>query len=113
MEHYGGAFPIWLSPEQAVVIPVAQAFHEYAHEVANRLAAKGVLVRCDDSDQRMNAKIRNAQNLKIPYMLIVGEKEQTDRSVSVRNRRGEQTNGVPIEDFLALVLKNIEQRENI
>lgn len=113
VEHYGGAFPIWLSPEQAVVIPVAQAFHEYAHEVANRLAAKGVLVRCDDSDQRMNAKIRNAQNLKIPYMLIVGEKEQTDRSVSVRNRRGEQTNGVPIEDFLALVLKNIEQRENI
>ncbi len=95
IEQYSGAFPVWLAPVQAVVIPVAPAFAGYAKEVADELVREGFRAEVDSSDNRMNAKIRNAQALKIPYMLVVGEKEQAAKAVSVRLRTGEQANGVP------------------
>ena len=110
VEHYGGAFPIWLAPEHVVVIPVAPAFNDYASKVHRDLSAQGFQSRCDDSDLRMNAKIRNAQNLKIPYMLIVGESEQNDGTVSIRKRSGEQQNGVSVPDFTKELAQKIEQR---
>ena len=110
IEHYGGAFPVWLAPEQVVVIPVAPAFNEYGKKVASQLKAASIRARLDDSDQRMNAKIRNAQNLKIPYMLIVGEEEENGGTVSVRLRNGSRENGVAVEEFVSKTLDKIRDR---
>ncbi len=111
IEHYGGAFPLWLAPVQATVIPVASAFDEYAKQVAERLRQEDFRVDVDLSDQRMNAKIRLAQSQKIPYMLIVGEKEASENAVSLRTRSGEQTNGIPIEQFVDTMRVKIRDRE--
>jgi len=103
IEHYGGAFPVWLAPVQAAVIPVAPPFNEYAEQVAARLQGEGVRVFADRSEQRMNAKIRNAQNQKIPYMIILGEKERSSDTISVRSREGEQYPVLSIEKFLGML----------
>jgi threonyl-tRNA synthetase len=100
VEHYGGAFPPWLAPVQAVAIPVTPAFSGYADEVVRALKARGVRAEADKGDGRMNAKIRNAQNQKVPFMLILGEKEQAARAVSLRTRSGEQKNMIPLEEYL-------------
>lgn len=110
LEHYGGAFPVWLSPMQVRLIPVAAPFNDYAKELVSELKKLGVRVDADLSDSRMNAKIRNAQKEKIPYMLIVGEKEQEAHSVSVRKRSGGQENGVALERFTADLLKVIAEK---
>ena len=105
IEHYGGAFPDWLVPVQAVVIPVAPSFAGYAGEVRTDLSRLGVRAEADLSDERMNAKIRAAQNRKIPYMLVVGGREAEARTVSVRTRQGEQLAAMGIEAFAAMVGK--------
>jgi threonyl-tRNA synthetase len=102
IEHYGGAFPVWLAPEQAVVIPVAPAFNQYAEEVAQVLRGKDIRVSTDLSDQRMNAKIRNAQNHKVPFMVILGEKERSSGNISLRTRSGDQIPELSIEKFLTM-----------
>ena len=99
IEHYGGAFPVWLAPVQAVVIPVAPAFGDYARDVAKRLTAEEFRAEADLSDSRMNAKIRVAQAQKVPYMLVVGGNEKDAGAVSVRTRSGEQMNNMPLADF--------------
>src|SRR5271157_1653162 len=103
VEHYGGAFPAWLAPVQVMAIPVAAAFVSYGEEVVKRLRGRGVRAELDKGDDRMNAKIRNAQNQKVPFMIILGEKEQTGGSVSLRTRSGEQKNLIPLEDFLTMI----------
>lgn len=108
IEHYGGAFPVWLAPVQAVTIPVAPAFNEYAQKVASDLAAAGFRVDADISDGRMGAKIRHHQSQKVPYMLIVGEKEAEAGQVSIRPRTGEQRNGVAFDDFVAMLREKVE-----
>ncbi len=110
IEHYNGAFPVWLSPVQAVVIPVAPAFDRYARSIYERLAAEDLRVELDVSDQRMNAKIRNAQNRKVPYMLIVGEREQESSTVSVRKRSGDQENDVAVDEFVSRVRNAMADR---
>jgi len=112
IEHYGGSFPVWLSPVQAVVIPVADTFNDYGRTVLERLKEADVFAELDESDQRMNAKIRNAQKRKVPYMLIVGEREETTSSVSIRHRSGEQENDVKLDDLIERVLKEIRNRGN-
>ncbi len=113
IEHFGGAFPVWLAPVQAVVIPVAPAFHDYAAAVAKSLSSKGFRVEADLSDNRMNAKIRSAQTQKIPYMLIVGGNEQDAGQVSVRTRNGDQMNGLPQEEFAALLDEKVKSRADV
>ncbi len=113
IEHYGGAFPVWLSPVQAAVIPVAAAFNEYANEVSAALKEKGIRVSVDLGDNRMNAKIRNFQKKKVPYMLILGEKEQESEAVSLRLRTGKQTNMIPLQDFIKMVQEKINSKELI
>jgi len=88
-EHYGGAFPVWLSPIQAVVIPIADCHVSYARKVGGDLEKEGIRVQVDDRSERMNLKIREAQLEKIPYMLVVGDKEIASSAVSVRARGGE------------------------
>ncbi len=110
LEHTAGAFPIWLAPEQAVVVPVAPAFDEYAKKVAGELAAAGLRARADLSDDRMNAKIRNAQNSKIPYILVVGQKEAEEGAVAVRLRDGTQLGALKIADFTDRVLQKVRAK---
>ncbi len=107
LEHTAGAFPVWLCPEQVAVIPVAPAFADYAAEVAAQFADRDIRAKAMLSDERMNAKIRDAQNQKIPYMLVVGQKEKDEKTVSVRFRNGTQENGVPLDAFMARVLDRI------
>jgi threonyl-tRNA synthetase len=111
IEHYGGAFPVWLAPVQSVVIPVAPAFDEYAREIAAALKKAGIRVEADLSDGRMNAKIRAAQNRKVPYMIILGEKEESAGTVSIRPRQGDQMQGLAVEEAITLVRNKIDGKE--
>lgn len=107
IEHYGGAFPVWLAPVQVMVIPVAPAFNDYAHRIREKFKKENIRVNADLSDDRMNAKIRNAQNQKIPYMFIVGENEQTNETVSIRPRTGKQVQDQAFQDALAFLQEKI------
>ncbi len=112
LEHYAGAFPAWLAPEQIRVIPVAENFDDYAEKVVKMLKDQGFRVSGDFTTDRLNAKIRNAQKEKIPFMLILGEKEMEANAVSVRYRSGKQENGMPVDEFVTLLRKQVENREN-
>jgi threonyl-tRNA synthetase len=103
IEHYAGAFPVWLAPVQVKVISISDRHHEYALQVASRLRKEKIRVEVDDRSERMNAKIRDAQLLKIPYMLIVGDKEVEAQAVSVRLRSGEDLKAMPLEGFVSLI----------
>ena len=112
VEHYGGAFPVWLSPVQVMVVPVAEAFNEYAYAVKKRMFDSGIRVEIDAGDQRMNAKIRNAQKRKIPYMLVVGDREMSSETVSIRFRSGEQENDVSIDGCIDRITGIINERNS-
>lgn len=111
VEHYAGAFPPWLAPEQVRIIPVSDTFDGYAQEVLKSMRAAGFRVTADFSTDRMNAKIRNAQKEKIPYMLILGEREQESGSVGLRSRDGSQQNGLALSDCIALIQQKIAGKE--
>jgi threonyl-tRNA synthetase len=110
LEHYAGAFPVWLAPVQVVGIPISDAHVPYLRSVAERLAAAGVRVEVDSSDDRMQKKIRNAQQHKVPYMLIAGDDDIAKDAVSFRYRDGTQKNAVPIDDAVAEVVDAIARR---
>ncbi len=110
IEHYAGAFPVWLAPVQAVIIPIADRHFDYAHSVAVQLKQAGLRVQVDDGSERMNAKIRNAQTQKIPYMLVVGDKEMEAQSVSLRLRSGENPGAIPLAEFILLAQNAIAQK---
>jgi threonyl-tRNA synthetase len=113
IEHFGGAFPVWIAPEQIAVIPVAEEFNAYAQKAAAELKARGLRVSVELDDARLNAKIRNCQNRKIPYMLVAGEREVNDNSVSIRLRDGSQLPAMKVADFGDCVIKKIETRDLI
>ncbi len=101
IEHYSGAFPLWLAPVQAVVIPIADRHVEYANQVKERLDERGFRVNVDARSERMNLKIRNAQTQKVPYMLVVGDREVENDSASVRLRSEENLGAMSLDDLLA------------
>ncbi|MDY0019153.1 MAG: threonine--tRNA ligase, partial [Anaerolineae bacterium] len=109
VEHYGGAFPVWLAPEQIRVIPIADRHVEYAKQVEERLRQAHFRVVADTSTSRMNAKIREAQMQKVPYMLVIGDREAEAGAVSVRMRSGEDKGAMPLEEFVALAKKAVEE----
>jgi threonyl-tRNA synthetase len=102
IEHFAGAFPLWLAPVQAMMIPVADRHIEYARSVAAKLKAQGFRVEVDERGERMQAKIRDATMQKIPYMLVVGDKDQAAGAVSVRLRSGEDLKAKTLDEFIAL-----------
>ena len=99
IEHYGGAFPVWIAPVQVMVIPIADRNLDYAYKVETELKKEGVRIKVDARSERVNLKIRQAQLDKIPYMLVVGDKEVALSTVSVRLRSGEQVSSLPLVDF--------------
>lgn len=110
IEHYGGAFPVWLSPVQAVLIPIADRHVAYCEEVAQRLRAAGLRVEVDASSERMGHKIRLAQKQKIPYMLVVGDKEQAATQVAVRLRSGEDLGPLDVAAFEKMALEAVASK---
>ena len=113
VEHYAGAFPPWLSPVQVQAIPIAERHADYLYDVARRLRAEGIRVEVDDSDDRMQKKIRNAQLQKVPFMVIAGDRDVEEGAVSFRYRSGEQDNGVPVEDAVARVVEAVRSRTQV
>jgi threonyl-tRNA synthetase len=108
IEHYAGAFPVWLAPVQAVLIPIADRHLSYIHEVADRLKDVGLRIQIDERSERMNAKIRDAQNQKIPYMLVVGDAEVSQGQVALRLRSGENPGAISIEAFINKAKQDIQ-----
>ena len=110
IEHYAGAFPVWLAPVQAVVIPIADRHVEYAEDLKARLEASNVRVDVDDGNDRMNAKIRNAQLQKVPYMLVIGDREIEAGAAAVRLRSGDDLGAVPVTEIVARIAGEVEAK---
>jgi threonyl-tRNA synthetase len=110
LEHYAGNFPVWLSPEQVRVISITDAQNEYAESIAKQLRESGIRAHADQSSQRMNAKIRQAQLMKVPYMIVVGDNEMQAGQVSLRVRDGSQQNNISLEEFAARAKDKITRR---
>jgi threonyl-tRNA synthetase len=110
IEHYAGNFPVWLAPEQARIIPITDAHNAYAARLAERLQAVNIRAQADLAGGRVNAKVRQAQTMKVPYMLIVGDREMNEGTVSIRKRNGSRANDVAIEAFIARIQEMIAGR---
>ncbi len=113
VEHYAGAFPPWLAPVQVQGIPIAERHNDYLAEVAAKLRAAGVRVEVDESDDRMQKKIRNAQLQKVPFMVIAGDDDLEAGAVSFRYRDGTQDNGVPVDEAIARVVEAVAGRVQV
>ncbi len=110
LEHYAGAFPVWLAPVQVVAVPVADEYSDYLADVVARMKGAGIRVELDASDDRMQKKIRTHTVAKVPYIVIAGEEDRANNAVSFRFRDGEQVNGVPIDDAIARITDIIATR---
>lgn len=110
IEHFAGAFPAWLAPVQAVLIPISERQQGYAQEVCEKLSKAGIRAEVDLRSEKMGYKIREAQLKKIPYMLVVGDKEMESGSVAVRTRKAEDKGALPVEDFIRDLLEEIKER---
>ena len=111
-EHFAGAFPVWLSPVQAIVLPITDRQHEAAAKIKDQLAAAGIRVELDGRSEKIGYKIREAQLQKIPYMLVVGDKELENGTVSVRSRKGVDLGTMPLDAFMARIKEQISCRTN-
>jgi threonyl-tRNA synthetase len=110
LEHYAGAFPVWLAPVQAIVLPITDRQNEYAHRVKDQLDLAGLRVTVDDRNEKVNLKIRESQLQKIPYMLVVGDREAQSGQVSVRNRRHGDQGPMPVKQFVTNIQELIATR---
>jgi threonyl-tRNA synthetase len=110
IEHTGGAFPLWITPVQAIVIPITDRINEYGASVVDKLMAAGLRVELDDSNERMNSKIREAQLQKVPYMLVIGDREQEADAVSVRLRSGDDLGAMNIPDLIVRMQAEVDER---
>jgi threonyl-tRNA synthetase len=110
IEHYAGAFPVWLAPVQAIVLPITDRHLEYAQKVKDRLSAEGLRVTLDERSEKVNLKIRDAQMQKIPYMLVVGDREAENGTVSVRNRKHADQGAQSVDEFLTGIRQLIDTK---
>ncbi len=110
LEHFGGAFPIWLSPVQVSILPISEKTMEYAESVLKNLQKKGVRVELNRDADSLGKKIRNAESSKVPYMLIIGEKEAESKKVSVRQRGQNDLGTMTVDKFAGRVIKEVEEK---
>ncbi|HEY1338867.1 MAG TPA: threonine--tRNA ligase [Bryobacteraceae bacterium] len=110
IEHYAGAFPVWLAPVQAIVLPITDRQTEYARGIQKQLDDAGIRATVDDRNEKVNFKIREAQLQKIPYMLVVGDREQQNAQVAVRNRKHGDQGAKPLADFITEIRKLIDSK---
>lgn len=111
IEHYSGAFPVWLAPVQAKLLPVSEHFADYAYEVKQALEAAGIRVELDHRKEKLGLKIREAQLEKVPYMLVLGENEQNSATVSVRQRAVGDLGTVSIQEIIQRIVSEIAARQ--
>lgn len=112
IEHTAGKFPLWLAPTQAIVLPVSEKFNDYAQNVASALKKQGVRTEVDDRNEKMGRKIRDNELKRIPYLLIVGEKESENEEVSVRKQGGEDRGTIKMSIFAESVTQEVEEMMN-
>ena len=110
IEHFAGNFPVWLSPDQVRLVPITDSHNDYALRLVIQMKQQGIRAEADLSNDRMNAKIRQAQLFKVPYMLVVGDREMAEGTVSLRKRDGSRVDGMLVEEFISLVKDRITQR---
>jgi threonyl-tRNA synthetase len=110
LEHFAGAFPLWIAPVQVVVIPIADRHVDYAAQVKRELSAAGLRVELDARQEKIGLKIRDAQLQKVPYMLVVGDREAAAGTVAVRSRAGGDLGPQPVAAFVAAALEEIRSR---
>ncbi|MFA5987367.1 MAG: threonine--tRNA ligase [Candidatus Paceibacterota bacterium] len=110
LEHYAGALPTWLFPNQVQILPISQKFSDYANQVANKLKERSVRVTIDNSDETLGKKIREAKKSKVPYIIVVGEKEQTGKTITAEKRGGESLKDLKIEEFIDLITEEIASK---
>jgi threonyl-tRNA synthetase len=110
IEHYGGAFPLWLAPEHVRLVPVADRHLEHARELATKFRGAGLRPEVDASGETVGKKVRAAQLMKAPYVLVIGDKEIESGAVTVRDREGTETKGVGLEDFVAALVEEVRSR---
>jgi len=113
IEHYGGAFPVWLSPVQAVVIPITDKHNKYAKQVYDTLINSSIRAKLDDRSQTTSAKIRDAEIQRIPYMLVVGDKEVKAKKVNVRTRGEKVLGSMSLEKFLSRIKQDIVKKRQV
>ena len=111
IENYAGAFPAWLAPEQVRVMPITDKFNEYAKSVVDKMEALGIRAHLDDRNEKIGYKIREGQVKKVPYMLVVGEKEATNGTVSVRSRSEGEMGAMAVDEFIAKLQKEIKEKK--
>lgn len=112
IEHFAGAFPVWLAPVQVKLLPISEHFADYAQSVAEELKKQGIRVELDNRNEKIGYKIREAQLEKVPYMLVMGEKEQNESAVSVRSRRDGDKGAMKLNDFIKTLAEEIENKTN-
>ncbi len=110
IEHYAGKFPVWLAPEQASIIPITDDQNEYALEIERKLKALNVRAKANLGSDRMNAKIRSAQKMQVPYMLVVGKREVEENTIALRLRDGSRKDGTPVDEFTSMIQEKIATR---
>ncbi len=110
VEHYGGGFPLWLAPEQVRILPITDKNHEYAFLLCRELKKLGLSVEVDNRSETIGLKIKNSRNTRIPYIVVVGDKEAEDNTVSVRSRREGQLGAIPLEEFKNLLLNDLMKK---
>ena len=111
LEHHSGVLPLWLSPTQAVIIPIADRHIEYAKKVLQELREKGIRAEIDDRDERMNAKIRDAELRKIPYILVVGDREAEKETVAVRSKLEGNLGEMKVQELIERLIERIRKRK--
>jgi threonyl-tRNA synthetase len=107
LEHCGGNFPLWLTPNQVIILPISEKYHEYAQNILNLLNNYDIRALVDERAEKAGRKIRDAEISKIPFMLIVGEKEENESTVSVRRHGGEDLGSIKTLDFIDMIQKEI------
>ena len=112
IEHYAGAFPTWLAPVQAVILPVSEKYVNFAREVSQVLSKENIRVELDDRNETLGYRIRENQMKKVPYMIIIGEKEKETGRISVRTREGKDLHDIALEDFIRNIKEEISSRSN-
>jgi threonyl-tRNA synthetase len=108
LEHTGGNLPLWLCPDQIIILPISEKFSNFAAEILNSLEDKGFRVASDNRNEKIGKKIRDAEMAKIPYMVIIGEKEMNDRILSVRRHGRGDLGSISVDDFVSMLNQEIE-----
>ena len=112
LEHYAGKFPVWLAPLQVKILPISDKFMDYANEIKGKLRSAGVRVEIDDRSEKIGKKIREAELSRVPYMLVLGEKEMTEGKLSVRRQGKGDLGAQPAEDFISMIVDEIKNRKS-